>query len=110
MRTRVKRPRAGEAIGAYKKAIELEPANAGLYFGMGWAQYYALNYPEAIAAFDKSGAMDKAYFAETRGAVGWCQYFMAVNADKASAELQKNDHLKVKLPKKVIRAMRSVDK
>jgi hypothetical protein len=26
--------------------------------------------------------MDKAYFAETRGAVGWCQYFQAVNADK----------------------------
>ncbi len=80
--SRVKPPRAGEAIAAYKKAIELEPANAGLYFGMGWALYYAQQYPEAIAAFDKSGAMDKAYFAETRGAVGWCQYFMAVNADK----------------------------
>ena len=80
--SRVKPPRAGEAIAAYKTAIELEPANAGLYFGMGWAQYYAQHYPEAIAAFDKSGAMDKAYFAETRGAVGWCQYFMAVNADK----------------------------
>ena len=80
--SRVKPPRAGEAIAAYKKAIELEPGNAGLYFGMGWAQYYATNYPEAIAAFDKSGAMDKAYFAETRGAVGWCQYFMAVAADK----------------------------
>ena len=82
--SRVKPPRAGEAIAAYKKAIELEPTNAGLYFGMGWAQYYAQNYPEAIAAFDKSGTMDKAYFAETRGAVGWCQYFMAVSADKAA--------------------------
>jgi len=82
--SRVKPPRAGEAIAAYKKAIELEPGNAGLYFGMGWALYYAQNYPEAIAAFDKSGSMDKAYFAETRGAVGWCQYFMAVNADKAT--------------------------
>lgn len=82
--SRVKPPRAGEAIAAYKKAIELEPNNAGLYFGMGWAQYYAQNYPESIAAFEKSGAMDKAYFAETRGAVGWCQYFMAVNADKAN--------------------------
>lgn len=80
--SRVKPPRAGEAIAAYKKAIELEPTNAGLYFGMGWAQYYAQNYPEAIAAFEKSGTMDKAYFAETRGAVGWCQYFMAVAADK----------------------------
>lgn len=34
----------------------------------------------------------------------------AVDAGKASAELQKNDHLKVKLPKKVVRAMRSVDR
>jgi len=82
--SRAKPPRAGEAIAAYKKAIELEPTNAGLYFGMGWAQYYAQNYPESIVAFDKSGSMDKAYFAETRGAVGWCQYFMAVNADKAA--------------------------
>lgn len=80
--SRVKPPRAGEAIAAYKKAIELEPTNAGLYFGMGWALYYAQQYPEAIAAFEKSGTMDKAYFAETRGAVGWCQYFMAVAADK----------------------------
>ena len=80
--SRVKPPRAGEAIAAYKKAIELEPANAGLYFGMGWARYYAQEYPDAIAAFEKSGTMDKAYFAETRGAVGWCQYFMAVAADK----------------------------
>jgi HSP20 family protein len=34
----------------------------------------------------------------------------SVDVDKASAELQKNDHLKVKLPKKVVRAIRSVDK
>jgi Tfp pilus assembly protein PilF len=87
--SRVKPPRAGEAIAAYKKAIELEPANAGLYFGMGWAQYYAVNYPEAIAAFEKSGSMDKAYFAETRGAVGWCQYFMAVKADSANPNFAK---------------------
>ena len=80
--SRVKPPRAGEAIAAYKKAIELEPANAGLHFGMGWAQYYAPNYAEAIAAFDKAGSMDKALFADTRSAVGWCQYFMAVGADK----------------------------
>ena len=81
--SRVKPPRAGEAIAAYKKAIELEPTNAGLYFGMGWARYYAQEYPEAIAAFDKASAMDKAYVAETRGPVGWCQYFMAVSADAA---------------------------
>ena len=82
--SRVKPPRAGEAIAAYKSAIALEPGNAGLYFGMGWAQYYAQNYAEAIAAFDKAGSMDKALYADTRSGVGWCQYFLAVNADKAN--------------------------
>jgi superkiller protein 3 len=82
--SRVKPPRAPEAIAAYKKAIELEPANAGLYFGMGWAQYYAVNYPEAIAAFDKAGSMDKGLYADTRSGVGWSQYFIAVNGDKAN--------------------------
>lgn len=82
--SRVKPPRAGEAIAAYKKAIELEPSNAGLYFGMGWAHYYANQYPEAIAAFDKAGSMDKGLLADTRSGVGWCQYFIAVNADKAN--------------------------
>lgn len=81
--SRVKPPRAGEAIAAYKSAIALEPSNAGLYFGMGWAQYYAQNYAEAIAAFDKAGSMDKGLYAETRSGVGWCHYFLAVGADKA---------------------------
>jgi superkiller protein 3 len=82
--SRVKPPRAGEAIAAYRKAIELEPGNAGLYFGLGWAQYYAQNYADAIASFDKAGSMDKGLYADTRSGVGWCQYFLAVNADKAN--------------------------
>lgn len=80
--SRVKPPRATEAIAAYKKAIDIEPANAGLHYGMGWAQYYAQAYPEAIAAFDKAGSMDKALYADTRSGVGWSQYFIAVAADK----------------------------
>jgi superkiller protein 3 len=82
--SRVKPPRAGEAIAAYKTAIELEPQNAGLHYGLGWAQYYATNYAEAIAAFDKAGSMDKGLYAETRSGVGWSQYFLAVNADKSN--------------------------
>jgi tetratricopeptide (TPR) repeat protein len=79
--SRTKPPRAAEAVDAYTKAIALEPTNAGLQFGMGWAQYYGQHYPEAIAAFDKAAAMDKAYVVETRGPIGWCQYFIAVSAD-----------------------------
>jgi tetratricopeptide (TPR) repeat protein len=84
--SRVKPPRAPEAIEAYKKAIALEPTNAGLYFGMGWAQYYAQNYAEAIAAFDEAGRKDKSLYAETRSGVGWSQYFIAVNANKMSPD------------------------
>jgi tetratricopeptide (TPR) repeat protein len=83
--SRTKPPRAPEAIAAYTKALELEPTNvavqAGLHYGMGWAQYYGQHYPEAIAAFEKSASMDKQYVAETRGPIGWAQYFIAVNAD-----------------------------
>lgn len=82
--SRVKPPRAGEAIGAYRKAIQIEPKNAGLYFGLGWAQYYAQNYQDAIASFDTAGGMDKNLLAETRSGVGWCQYFIAVNENKTS--------------------------
>ncbi len=80
--SRVKPPRAGEAIAAYKKAIELEPTNAGLYYGMGWAQYYAQNYDQAIAAFEKAGTMDKVLYPDTRSGIGWSQYFKAVAGDK----------------------------
>ena len=80
--SRMKPPKAAEAIAAYKRAIELEPTNAGLYYGMGWAQYYAPNYPEAIVYFDKAGSMDKSLFAATRSGVGWSQYFTAVKENK----------------------------
>jgi Tfp pilus assembly protein PilF len=80
--SRVKPPRAGEAIAAYRKAIELDAKNAGLQYGLGWAQFYAENYADAIASFEKAGQMDKALFAETRAGVARSQYFMAVNANK----------------------------
>ncbi|MBK5255252.1 MAG: tetratricopeptide repeat protein [Vicinamibacteria bacterium] len=87
--SRMKPPKADAAIAAYRKAIELEPTNAGLYYGMGWAQYYAQHYPDAIAAFDKAGSMDKALYADTRSGVGWSQYFIAVNADKTNPNFAK---------------------
>ena len=87
--SRMKPPKATEAIAAYKRAIELEPTNAGLHFGMAWAQYYAQAYSEAIVAFDKAGSMDKALYADTRSGVGWCQYFQAVSADKPNFEKTK---------------------
>ena len=80
--SRMKPPKAAEAIAAYKRAIELEPTNAGLHYGLGWAEFYAEAYPAAIAAFDKAGSMDKALYADTRAGVSRSQYFIAVNANK----------------------------
>ncbi len=84
--SRIKPPRAAEAIAAYKKAIELEPTNAGLHFGMGWADFYAGAYAEAIKEFDQAGVLDKALYAETRSGVARNEYFIAVNANKNSPD------------------------
>ncbi|MBP6704848.1 MAG: tetratricopeptide repeat protein [Vicinamibacteria bacterium] len=87
--SRMKPPKAAEAIAAYKKAIELDPKNGGLYYGLGWAQFYAEAYPEAIAAFDTAGQMDKALYAETRAGVARSQYFIAVNANRNAPDFTK---------------------
>jgi tetratricopeptide (TPR) repeat protein len=87
--SRMKPPKAAEAIAAYKKAIELDPKNGGLYYGLGWAQFYAEAYPEAIAAFDTAGQMDKALYAEARAGVARSQYFIAVNANRNAPDFTK---------------------
>ena len=87
--SRMKPPKAAEAIAAYTKAIELEPANAGLYYGMAWAHYYAQDYADAIADFEKAGSLDKALYADTRSGVGWSHYFQAVAADKTNPNFAK---------------------
>lgn len=87
--SRMKPPKAAEAIAAYKKAIELDPKNGGLYYGLGWAQFYAEAYPEAIAAFDTAGQMDKPLYPETRAGVARSQYFIAVNANPNAPDFTK---------------------
>ncbi len=84
--SRVKPPRAGEAIAAYNKAIELDSKNAGLFYGLGWAQFYAEKYPEAIGSFDKAAQMEKSLHAETRAGVARSHYFMAVNVNKTAPD------------------------
>ncbi len=87
--SRTKPPRATEAIAAYHKALELEPTNAGLHFGMGWADFYAGAYAEAIKEFDQAGLLDKTLYAETRSGVARNEYFIAVNANKNSPDFTK---------------------
>jgi Tfp pilus assembly protein PilF len=82
--SRMKPPKAAEAKAAYNKAIELEPSNPGLYYGMAWAHYYAQDYQDAVADFEKAGSMDKNLLPDIRSGIGWSQYFIAVNANRNS--------------------------
>lgn len=87
--SRMKPPKAKEAIDAYNKAIQLEPENPGLYYGMAWAHYYSQDYTDAIADFEKAGSMDKNLLPDCRSGIGWSQYFLAVNADRNSPNFAK---------------------
>jgi tetratricopeptide (TPR) repeat protein len=82
--SRMKPPKAAEAIAAYKRAIELEPTNGGLHFGLAWAHVFASQYQEAIAEFDKAASMEKTLFPDTRNGIARAQYRAAVDASAAS--------------------------
>ncbi len=82
--SRVKPPRAGEAIAAYRKAIELDPKNGGLYFGLAWAQIFAGQNVEAIAEFEKAATIDKALLPDARNGMARANYRLAVDASIAS--------------------------
>lgn len=82
--SRVKPPRAGEAIAAYRKAIELEPKNGGLHFGLAWAQIFAGQNEDAIAEFEKAAAIDKALVPDARNGIARATYRLAVEASIAA--------------------------
>ncbi len=54
-RTQMGRP--AEAIIAIERAAVLDPLNAGVHRGVGWVQYFARNFPAAIAACQQSIAI-----------------------------------------------------
>lgn len=76
--SRMKPPKGPEAIAAYRKAIELDPANGGLHFGLGWAMVFAGQFQEAITEFDRAATMDKTLFADTRHGITRANYRLAV--------------------------------
>jgi len=82
--SRVKPPRAGEAIAAYRKAIELDPKNGGLHFGLAWAEIFAGQNQDAISEFEKAATIDKALFADARHGIVRANYRLAVDASIAS--------------------------
>ncbi len=82
--SRVKPPRAGEAIAAYRKAIELDPKTGGLHFGLAWAHIFAGQNVEAIAEFEKASTLDKALLPDTLNGIARANYRLAVEASVAS--------------------------
>ena len=82
--SRMKPPKGPEAIAAYKRALEIEPTNAGLHFGLAWAEIFANQNQEAINEFEKAASMDKALFADTRHGIARANYKLAVEASTAT--------------------------
>lgn len=96
-------PRALDSVAAYKKALELDPKSAAAALGLGWAQYTAKNWADAIAAFAQSAQLEPKLAGEANLASAWCQYWATVDAkskdmtkarqafDKAKQSLPAND-------------------
>ena len=87
--SRTKPPRAVDAVGAYKRALEIEPSNGTIYFGLAQSHFYAEAYPEAIAAFEKAVQLDKSLAADARAGIANAEYFQAVKANRNAPDFTK---------------------
>ena len=67
--------RAEESVAAYRRALELDPANEQAALGMGWAYLYLKNYDEGIKAFEKAVQLDPDLAADAYNAIGWGYLF-----------------------------------
>jgi len=72
-----------EAELVFQRAIELAPENPRLYSNLGGVYYMMANYPKAIAAFEKSNAVQENHLAYTN--LGTIYYFLERYADAAHA-------------------------
>lgn len=68
-------PKVEESVGAYRKALELDPSNTQAALGMAWAYVYAEHWPEAEAAFQKVAAIDPKMAAEANFGIARTWYF-----------------------------------
>jgi tetratricopeptide (TPR) repeat protein len=72
--------RPADSVAAYKKAIELDPKNISAQLGLAWALHSAKNWPEAIAAFEKTATLEPKLAGEANLGSAWSQYFATVEA------------------------------
>jgi tetratricopeptide (TPR) repeat protein len=68
-------PRTEESIAAYKKALEIDPKNAQVHLGLGWAYSYTREWDLSIASFNKATELDKSLEAEAYNGIAWAQFF-----------------------------------
>ena len=76
--SRTKPPRGEEAIAAYGRALQMEPSNGQLHYGLAWAQVFAGKPKEALLSFEKASSLDKLLFPETRRGIARAHYRLAV--------------------------------
>jgi tetratricopeptide (TPR) repeat protein len=83
-------PKAAESAQAYEKALQIDPKNAQAALGLGWAHLTGQQYDQAIGAFNKAIALDKATAGEAYNGIGWSHFFKKDIAQaKATAEQAK---------------------
>lgn len=83
-----------ESIGAYKKALEIDPKSAPAAMGIAWTYYNAKAWAEAIAAFNKAAEIEPKMAGEACIGVASSQLWAVVDkkqrdASEAKATLQK---------------------
>jgi tetratricopeptide (TPR) repeat protein len=75
-----------EAQAAYNKALGIDPKNAQVHLGLGWANYYGDSYDAAITSFRNTMELDPKLKGEALNGIGWSQYFKKdMAAAKATA-------------------------
>lgn len=84
--SRMKPPKIQESLAAYNKALAIDPKNAQVHLGLGWANYWGDHYDAATASFQKAMELEAKLKAEGLNGIGWSQYFKKdMAAAKATA-------------------------
>ena len=68
-------PRIEDSVGAYKKALEIDPKNGQSALGMGWAYSYGKNWDGSIAAFEQAAKLDPKLAGEAYNGMAWAFLF-----------------------------------
>ncbi len=86
-----KPPRVAESVGAYRKALRVDPKNGQAALGIALAYSFGKSWDEAIAAYNEVSRIDPKLTGEAMNGIAWCWFFKKDMAqaraflDKASA-------------------------